>query len=115
MKGKASNVAVMSRGQLEAHEGVQQMLAEREVETTQKSAAYFLHSLMLAITTLQGEDKLATAKTLDNAVSGLLCDFHEHVSPEHCRGMAALLIHNIALFLDDERRDRVLAALDLTP
>lgn len=68
--------------------------------------------MLLAVETLAQGNKLVAGRAFDDALTHFLADLRAELGDGFAANAAALLIRNIALFLPEQKRDMVLAALD---
>lgn len=92
---------------------VRQLVAREKNRTAEEASSYFLHAMLLAIETLGGGNKLMAGRAFDDALTHFLADLKAELGDGFASNAAGLLIRNIALFLAAEKRDRVLAALEV--
>ena len=93
-------------------ESVQLAIDRARSETAQEAGTYFLGAILMAIEASAKGSKLAVGQSFDDALTYFLADVKAELGDEMAIKGAICLIHNIALFLDPERRDKVMAALD---
>lgn len=91
---------------------VARALNQAKMESAEEASSYFLHAMLLAIENLAGGNKLFAGRAFDDALTHFLADLKAEFGDGFASDAAALLVHNIALFLDPARRDRVLAVID---
>lgn len=94
-------------------EEVRRVVQRAKAETADEASAYFLHAMLLAIENLAQGNKLVAGRAFDDALTHFLADLKAELGDGFAANAAALLIRNIALFLDGRKRDMVLAALDV--
>jgi hypothetical protein len=94
-------------------EEVRKVVQRAKAETADEASAYFLHAMLLAIENLAQGNKLVAGRAFDDALTHFLADLKAELGHGFASNAAALLIRNIALFLDGRKRDMVLAALDV--
>jgi hypothetical protein len=106
-----SAAATKSAAMLLQNPEVQALITKTKQESAEEASTFFLGVMMLAIQNLHQGDKLRAGQALDDAISNFMIDLATEMGETYTASAAAGLIHNIALFLPTDRRERVLAAL----
>lgn len=82
-----------------------------EAETVEKTSAFFIEQMMNTTSALTG-DLRACAQAIDDAITHFLVQLRQSRGTEACQTTAAILIHNIALFLDKNLKATVRDLMD---
>ncbi len=93
---------------------IERQLDGARAEATEKTLVHVLQGMLLMTEGLANGNKMLTGRVIDEAMTNFLADLKAELGPEVTANAAALLIRNIALFLDDRRYDMVVSALDMT-
>lgn len=80
-------------------------------ETAEQTSVYFLHSMLRMIEHLAGGNKLFAGRAFDEALTAFLSDVQAELGEEASAMAARLLISNLALFLDEAKRNAIFEVL----
>lgn len=92
---------------------MRRMMARTRAETARETSAHFLYTMLLSIETLFDGSKPQAGQLFDDAITHFLASLKAELGDGYTSNCAAIMIRNIALFLDGRKRDLVLAALDV--
>jgi hypothetical protein len=99
------------RAELMRNEDVRWLMARAETKGGQDVSSYLLYSMLLALETYSGGDKMRAGQIMDDALTHFLAEFKAALGDEATSAVAGSLIWNISLFLPAGPRDRIQAIL----